>query len=52
MRVLRRNRLCCLIREYDQVTCGDTVSGTYRRSLTAGWKLMAIPGYGTTPSKY
>lgn len=29
MGVLRRDRVRCLIREYDQLTCSDTVSGTH-----------------------
>jgi hypothetical protein len=32
MRVLRRDRVRCLIREYDQLTCSDTVSGAHRTS--------------------
>jgi hypothetical protein len=32
MGVLRRDRVRCLIREYDQLTCSDTVSGAHRTS--------------------
>jgi hypothetical protein len=43
MRVLRRDRLGGLIREYTQVAQGDTVSGTHRlRSQRAKASSIAV----------